>query len=64
MESLKKINKWMKIVGIISFVQGVLCVILAAFSDNDGDTNITHIGGDSGSLTVVSNINWKKSYLL
>lgn len=60
MESKKiKIN-WMTPAGIVSFLSGLICVIVGALQDNDVKGNITHIGGESASITVVSTVNWEQ----
>lgn len=56
----KKMNiKWMLPTGIVVLIISIYNFILCALNDNDkSNGNITHIGGDSGSVTIISNINW------
>lgn len=64
MKSIKKKNGAIIPLGIVLFIIGIAFVIANALQENTGNTDVTHIGSDAGSVTIVTNINWQQIGLL
>lgn len=59
MKSIQKNIKWMLPVGIVISIVGLIMIFTSILNYGSETTgNFTHIGGEDGGITIVSNIDW------
>lgn len=64
MKSIKKKNCVLVPLGVALFILGITFVIASALQENTGNGDAIHFGGDAGSVTIVTNIDWLQIGLL